>query len=210
MVMIKRFLAIILIMLAIIPLAGCDRSEAEPVNKTLSVASDDVALLTLFSDNGKGESNWLVRNYGHTFLAVSNISENAFAVGDMVVNPGETITVGLWSVFEHFGVWYNIESNYIKEHNKYAERVSITIGITLDDVSKMSSVIKENDAWTPLYNCSKFALEVWNNVANENEKIESKFFMSPGYLVDKMKAFSGYENVKPCETSTIVRYYGEV
>ena len=128
----------------------------------------------------------------------------------MVVNPGETITVGLWSVFEHFGVWYNIESNYIKEHNKYAERVSITIGVNVEDILKMSKTIEENDAWTPLYNCSKFALEVWNNVANENEKIESKLFMSPGYLVEEIKGFSGYENVKLCETSTTIRYYGEV
>jgi hypothetical protein len=207
--MIKRFLAVILIMLSIVSLAACKEIE-NPVSKTLSVSAEDVALLTLFSDNGKGDSNWLVRNYGHSFLAVTNISENAFAVGDMVVNPGETISVGLWSVFEHFGVWYDIESNYIKEHDKYSKRVSITIGVGLEDISSISEVIKENDAWTPIYNCSKFALDVWNRVATDNEKIESHFFMSPGYLVEEIKSFNGYENVRQCETSTTIRYYGEV
>jgi hypothetical protein len=207
--MIKRILAVILIMFSMVSLTACSEPN-EPVNKTLSVTADDVALLTLFSDNGKGESNWLVRNYGHSFVAVSNVSDNAFAVGDMVVNPGETITVGLWSVFEHFGVWYNIESNYIKEHNKYAERVSITIGMSMEDITAINEVIKEKDAWTPIYNCSKFALDVWNRIATDNEKIESKFFMSPGYLVDEIKEFEGYENVRLCETSTTIRYYGEV
>jgi len=207
--MIKRLLAVSLIFVAMFSFVGCSDVDT-PASKTLGIEMQDVALLTLFSDNGKGDSNWLVRNYGHTFLSVENISNNAFAVGDMVVNPGENITIGLWSVFEHFGVWYNIESNYIKEHNKYDERVSITIGVNLEDITKISGIIKDNDAWTPLYNCSKFALDVWNTVAVDSEKIQSKFFMSPGYVMDEIKKFEGFDSVKTCETSTTIRYYGEV
>ena len=78
--MIKRILVCILIVFLTIPLVGCDNAS-QPVSKSLSIDTEDVALLTLFSDNGKGESNWLVRNYGHTFLAVENISDSAFSVG---------------------------------------------------------------------------------------------------------------------------------
>ena len=47
-------------------------------------------------------------------------------------------------------------------------------------------------------------------VAVDGEKIQSKFFMSPGYLVDEIKKFEGCESVRSCETSTTIRYYGEV
>lgn len=209
--MVRKIVSIILIMMAMFTFAGCKSSLVSGnVARELSVDSSDMALLSIFSDNGKGESNFLTRNYGHSFLSVTNLSEENLLVGDMLVMPNETIAVGLWSIFEHFGVWYNIESNYIKEHNKYAERVSLTIGINKDDVAKISEVIKNNNAWTPLYNCSKFALEVWNSVAMENERIESKLLMSPGYLVEEIVKFSGHEESRACNTSEVVRYYGEV
>jgi len=47
-------------------------------------------------------------------------------------------------------------------------------------------------------------------VAVDSEKIQSKFFMSPGYVMDEIKKFEGFDSVKTCETSTTIRYYGEV
>ena len=209
--MIKKILSTILIIVAFFTVSGCANSQTVSGRvRELNVSESDVALLTIFSDNGKGESNWLTRNYGHSFFTVTNLSNKELIVGDVVVNPSDTIAVGLWSIYEHFGVWYNVESNYIKEHNKYAQRVSLTIGISLEDIYSITEVIKNNDLWTPLYNCSKFALDVWNTVASENEKIDTKLLMSPGYLVEEIKKFAGYEDVRPCNTSNIVRYYGEV
>ena len=209
--MIKKILSTILIIVAFFTVSGCANSQTVSGRvRELNVSESDVALLTIFSDNGKGESNWLTRNYGHSFFTVTNLSNQELIVGDMVVNPSDTIAVGLWSIYEHFGVWYNVESNYIKEHNKYAQRVSLTIGVSLEDIYSITEVIKNNDLWTPLYNCSKFALDVWNTVASENEKIDTKLLMSPGYLVEEIKKFAGYEDVRPCNTSNIVRYYGEV
>ena len=206
----RKILSIILIMIGVFTFAGCNNTQAVSGRvRELNLSDSDIALISIFSDDGKGESNWLTRNYGHSFFAITNVSDEEFVVGDMTVKPEETISVGLWSIFEHFGVWYNVESNYIKEHNKYAERVSLTIGIGIEDITKITEIIKNNDAWTPLYNCSKFALQVWNAVAMDNERIDSKLLMSPGYLVDEIKLFAGHEKVRECNTSDIVRYYGE-
>lgn len=186
-------------------LSACDkRSE-----RKLNVASDDVALLSIFADDGKSESNFLLRNYGHAFLSITNTSDSPFTVGDREVNPNDTITVGLWNVLEHFGVWYNIESNYIAEYDKYTHRVSLTIGITLEDIAEISKTIDGSDRWSPFFNCSTFAMKVWNKVAEESEKINSKLLVSPGYLVNEITKFDEYEKNRECVTDKNIKFYKE-
>lgn len=201
----KYIIVLLLTIMSIVTFSGCGTNR----ERELYVAPDDVALLSIYADNGASESNFFVRNLGHAFLSVENISSASFNVGDREVKPSETITVGLWSILEHFGVWYNVESNYIKEHNKYNTRVSITIGISLDDLDKVSKIIDENNKWTPLYNCSKFALEIWNAVAQDSEKIDAKFITSPSYLVNEISKFEEYEKNRPCDTDQVIRYYKE-
>ena len=201
-----KIFILILIIIFSLPIVACNNNYKD---RSLNVSSDDIALLTLFSDDGKNESNFLARNYGHSFLSVTNVSDSTLMIGDMAIATNETITIGLWSILEHFGIWYNIESNYIKETNKYNGRLSITIGLNNEDITKVNDIIKKNAAWTPWYNCSKFALDIWNSVATDSEIINSALFVSPSYLVNEIKKFDTYETNKACETTTIVRYYGE-
>lgn len=203
----KKIFILILIAILSFPIVACNNTYIE---RKLDISTSDIALLTLYSDDGKNESNFLARNYGHSFVAITNIGSEIITTGDMPVTTNETITIGLWSILEHFGIWYNVESNYIKETNKYNGRLSITIGLSQDDIAKINQIIGKNASWTPWYNCSKFALDIWNSVATESEKIYTKLFTSPGYLVKEIKNFSNYETNKICETSTQVRYYGEV
>lgn len=202
----KRYVFILLLMMvSIFTLSACKNND----KRELSIEDGDVALLSIFADNGESESNLLLRNYGHAFLSIKNISANTFTVGDREVLSGETITVGLWNVLEHFGVWYNIESNYISEYGKYMHRVSLTIGIDLEDIVKLNDVIDSSDRWDPLFNCSTFALKMWNSVANDNEKINSKFIVSPSYLVSQICKFEEYEENRECSTDKNIKYYKE-
>jgi len=203
----NKIFVTMLIIISVFTIVSCNNSY---MTRSLDVSAEDVALLTIFSDDGTNESTWLTRNYGHSFLSITNIGDNDLTIGDMIVPKDESITIGLWSIMEHFGIWYNIESNYIKEYNKYNNRVSITIGINKDDISKINEVIKKNAVWTPWYNCSKFAIDVWNVVATDSEKINSALFVSPGYLVKEIKNFDEFELNRDCITSTTVRYFGEV
>ena len=203
----KYIIAFLILIMSVFTLSGCKEENRE---RLLYISSDDTALLSLFSDDGSSESNFFLQNYGHAFISVTNTSTSAFMVGDRNVEPNETITVGLWNVFQHSGIWYNLESNYIKEHNKYNKRVSITIGIDNNDINTISSLIKEKDRWTPLYNCSKFALDAWNLVAEQSEKINAKFIMSPSYLVNEICKFQEHEKVKELVTDENIRFYKEV
>lgn len=202
----KRYIFVVfLLILSISILSACK----ENTDRQLNVTNDDVALLSIFADNGKSESNLLLRNYGHAFLSITNITDNSFTIGDREVAPNETITIGLWNVLEHFGVWYNIESNYIAEYEKYTHRVSLTIGIGNEDINTLTEIIKNSDRWNPFFNCSTFALKMWNSVADENEEIYKKLIVSPSYLVKEITKFDDYEENRECVTDKNIKYYNE-
>lgn len=198
----KRCVVVFLfLIMSLITLSACTRNK----ERQLIVTSEDIALLSIYADDGKSESNFLLRNYGHAFLSVKNISENNITVGDRLVVPNETITIGLWNILEHFGVWYNIEGNYISEYDKYSHRVSLTIGINTSDIEEISNMIAKSDRWSPFFNCSTFAMKTWNLVAEDSEKIDSKLLVSPKYLVNKITKFSGHEKNRECITDTDFR-----
>lgn len=203
----KKFLSFfILIMIACVVFASC--SVNTPKHKT-SVTSSDVALLTLFTFDGKKESKFGLFNLGHSFLSVENISSETITIGKVEVAPNETISIGTWSIKAHFGVWYNVESNYIKDYNKYDGRISITAGISSEDTEKMNNFILAHDYWSPINNCSNFALNLWNTVAEEDEELVRPFIYSPSKIAKALKNFEGYETNREIKTSDKFFYMDE-
>ena len=203
----KKFLSFfILIMIACFVFASC--SVNIPKHKT-SVTSSDVALLTLFTFDGKKESKFGLFNLGHSFLSVENISSETITIGKVEVAPNETISIGTWSIKAHFGVWYNVESNYIKDYNKYDGRISITAGISSEDTEKMNKFILAHDYWSPTNNCSNFALNLWNTVAEEDEELVRPFIYSPSKIAKALKNFEGYETNREIKTSDKFFYIDE-
>ena len=195
----KKFLSFfILIMIACFVFASCSVNTTK--HKT-SVTSSDVALLTLFTFDGKKESKFGLFNLGHSFLSVENISSETITIGKVEVAPNETISIGTWSIKAHFGVWYNVESNYIKDYNKYDGRISITAGISSEDTEKMNNFILAHDYWSPINNCSNFALNLWNTVAEEDEELVRPFIYSPSKIAKALKNFEGYETNREIKTS---------
>ena len=130
-------------------------------------------------------------------------------MGNKEVLANETITIGVWPIKEHFGVWYNLDSVYIEEYNKYPERVSVSIGIDYNDINKISQIINDNNKWNLFFNCAKFAFKVWNSVAEESEKIANKAFISPSYLVKEINKFDEYVFAQEIKTSNIICFHGE-
>ena len=203
----RKIILTLTLIICMFSFVGCQNNSQRI--RELNINNTDVAVLTIFADNGDSESSFLYKNYGHSFLSIENVSLNNFVVGDRIVLPNETITIGLWPIKEHFGIWFNVESNYINEYNKYSERVSISVGINLDDIAKVSKIIDENDNWTPMFNCSSFSLKVWNSVAQDSEKLNVGGFISPNNLVKEIKLFKNYEIARECKTTTNISYYKE-
>ena len=136
---IMRKILIVLLMLVFCSMfvSAC----ADDRKYSASIDENDVAKLTLFAYDGKSESVFGLANLGHAFLSIENLSNEEISIGQKKLASEEMLTLGTWAIRDHFGVWYNVESNYIKEHNKYDGRVSVTIGINEEDLKKISDSV---------------------------------------------------------------------
>jgi hypothetical protein len=104
-------------------------------------------------------------------------------------------------------VWYNVESNYIADYNKYDGRLSITTGISNDDIDQMSEFIFSHDYWNPIQNCSYFALNLWNEVVDDSEKLDTLFIYSPSGIAKQLKTFEGVEENRELITEKKFSYF---
>jgi hypothetical protein len=201
----SRFLAIVLLILSSSILFACKDDNRE---YKANIYEGDVALLSLFSYDGKSESKyWGLSSLGHAFLSLDNISDNTITIGNRDILPSETIAFGTWSIWEHFGVWYNIESNYISKHNKYDGRVSVTISLNQEELDRLIEYTMSNDNWNPIKNCSCFALNLWNEVAEETEKLNKPLIYTPSFLCEEIYKFGKYETNKPIITTEKSGYF---
>ena len=173
----------------------------------INIYEDDIAYITLFAYSGKDESNWGLINLGHAFLSIENISNNPITIYNYELQPSENITVSTWSLTEHFGIWFNIESNYITTCNKYDGRYSITTGANLEDITKINDFMSNHDRWGILRNCSYFSLSLWNEIAEESEQIKERPIFTPTYIEEEISKFASFEINKPINTSETCYYY---
>lgn len=200
----RKILALIMLVAITTILSACNSSR-EYIAK---IDSGDVAKLTIYTFDGKNESNFGLMNLGHAFLSIENLTDDNIKVHSRELTGRESITIGTWSIRDHFGVWYNVESNYISEYNKYDGRVSVTIGISEDDLIVISEYIAKSDNWNPLNNCTVFAIGLWNKVASESEKIDvSGALYTPSELRSEIEKFDTFEINRPIETDKEFGYF---
>ncbi|MBQ7307303.1 MAG: hypothetical protein IJW82_02140 [Clostridia bacterium] len=203
-----RFLLVLVILFSnCYILIGCNNND----NKLYTTQNrvDAVIELSIFTSNGKKESKNILRNYGHSFLSFKNISQNSLKVGEYTLEKDETISLGTWSVSSHFGVWYNLESNYINTYDKYNDRVSVTTQINLEELKLVNDFILNHDYWNPYCNCSYFSINLWNTIAKDTEYIDTSLFYNPSYLYKKLISFSSYETNKAINGKDTFGYYSD-
>lgn len=127
----------------------------------------------------------------HAFITIANNTSSNIIVGKLSqITPGTTVTMGTWgNKAEHTGLWYNLESNFVSQ-GAYANRVSLTTDITSSQLSSLSSLIANNDAWSYTNNCSSFAEKAWNSVSST--KIDAGLVDTPKNLASSITAIGWY------------------
>ena len=173
----------------------------------VNMYEDDIAYFSLFTYSGEGETSYGLINLGHAFVSIENISDETISIYNYELQPGETVAIGTWSLSKHFGIWFNIESNYITCRNKYDGRYSITTGINKDDLTKVNDFMSIHDRWGILRNCSYFALSFWNEIAEESEQIKERPIFTPAYIEEEISKFDNHEINRPINTSETCYYY---
>ncbi len=189
------------LVMCLMTFTGCGEQRSITINEQ----EDGVVELTIYAFNGDSERTFLCLNMGHAFVAVTNNSSESITIGALEVGAGESASIGTWGQSAHWGVWYNLESEYMSI-DRYQGISSITQDITLSQVDMLTQYIQENDYWTFTKNCSYFAVNIWNFVSDECEKIIFDSVATPGGVVNILANSVGYEINKPIENYGSVGY----
>ncbi len=166
--------------------------------------STDILQLTLHSYDGKTECKNFIQAYGHTFLEMTNLTNQPIDVYQYSVAPHASVTFSWWAVDRHMGIWFNLEPWYIDLYQRYETRSSVSIYIDENDLMTINTYMKENDRYSPFDNCSKMSLTCFNLVAEAQEKITMPLITTPNYVVSQLKQF------KECVVAKPISSYGEI
>lgn len=208
----KNIRKLLCVILSIAALLCCcvSASAAEPKAATVGV-------LTIFSSAGGGSSSFSTS--GHAFLSFKNTSAQQIKIGGLNVNPGHEITIGAWGTKPadhelgynevwHSGICYNIESHLVNYDNGLSNRVSLTMGVTMNDVIKIRNVISNWGSYNYLTNnCATFAVKAWNSVASSNLQLSAKAIADqPTKLSKNIITKSGYQSNRYIMNITPIGY----
>lgn len=157
-----------------------------------SIEGEDI-ILTLYSWNGKSENKYFINSLGHSFVTVKNLSTESIYIKDYEITTNDELCFGTWGITDKWGICYDLEPSFIKYYDRYFNRVSISIGITKDDVDKINDIIETSDEWTILKNCSYFATKVWNACVDDEYQITYKIYTSAVKLCNSIEKFENKE-----------------
>ncbi len=103
----------------------------------------------------------LSRYNGHSWIYIKNLSGDDIEILDYTVKDGAGISFGTTGSpkMSSTGIWVNLEG-----YNRYyLENLSITADIYKEDLEYLEVYLNNHNKWTLLYNCTTFALGIWNN-----------------------------------------------
>ena len=162
---IKRTLSIMLSILLISVIFGCNDSKQ-------SIPKSKYAELGIYVF---GTTSWDDSDRGHTYLTLTNTSDDTIDFLNYPIESGKEITLGYWPDSK-------LKINYdalkdLRNQDKSHDVVSIKKFLTEDEVQKLINftVKYSGTKYKALTNnCTTYALGAWNMVNNEKEIKESK------------------------------------
>lgn len=145
----------------------------------------DVATVTVFSYAKMFKA-------GHSWVYIENKSRETLTIGAYSLKPGESVSVGAFmnTRKEGKGIYYNVESYVVNTYGA-SGRMSLTEGVTKEEIAKISNYILSHNTWTPVKNCSYFAAKIWNMISGKRLYHGS----SPSCLKTSINANGGKKNV---------------
>ncbi len=164
------------------------------------------ATVTVFASSGDGERVFGLFNFGHAFLLLTNKSGETLDLCGFSLASGESATISTWSLTERFGVWFNIESAFVKQRVKYTDRLSVTVPVTKEGLAKINGYLKEKNRWSVTTNCTAFTLGLYNLLVAEDNKIEIAGLLTPKKLKNEIARFEEHREVEEIVTEGELGY----
>lgn len=130
--------------------------------------------------------------FGHTFFAVLNTSKTKIKVGKYKLSPNAFLTLGTWgNIPDGKKIYYNVEKyRMINTSTKYLPNVYLSKKVTKSQLNKLSSTINDNNQWSVMKNCARFARYCWNSMVGKKSKLRIKaasIIETPAAIYKKIK-----------------------
>lgn len=161
----------------------------EEIGENARSTTPKVAAVRIFADPTRSAigSSGLELDLGtHAWITISNISKSTITIGKFNVAAGKTMVLGTWgNKSEHKGLWYNLESYFIKKQKAYSTRYSLKVEISSSSLSKLNTHIIGYDKWSKTTNCSSFAVSSWNEICST--KLSAGVINTPKNLANSIR-----------------------
>ncbi len=205
----KKILVIALIgaLLAVSVYLCADFNTYTDKAKTADLEQSGI-IFTITTFDGKAESQPFIKCYGHSWLSIENKTGAALQIKDYEIQDGEILTFSAWAITDNCGVVFNLEPSFIKQYQRYIGRESLSINIDSSKLQIIEDYIDSNNTWTPWKNCSRWSLELWNMVADDNCKLkEQTMIYTPKRLQKSINEFDCVEYDKDFSDAKGVFWY---
>lgn len=109
-----------------------------------------------------------VKNPGHCWIYVENLTGEALTVGIYEVEPYGAVSVGTFghTRYDGWGIYYNVEA-YSQTTYGMGKYITLSEELTKEEFTKLSNAVKSyNNKWSWFKNCTSFAAKVWNSVSD--------------------------------------------
>lgn len=190
----KKFICVVCCLaLCLGVLGGCGGKKryAAPI-----IADGSILEFTIYAFDSKSESKFALMNLGHGFVSVKNVTKSPITVGGFVLGQDKEVSIGTWGQNAHWGIWYNLESTYLTL-GRYKGITSLTQGVSTLGLDNLNAYLLANDTWTPLRNCSYFALDMWNTLAAADDVMDLGWLVTPAEVSDRIRQTDGYKTDRP-------------
>ncbi len=109
-----------------------------------------------------------VKNPGHCWIYVENLTDEALTVGIYEVEPYGSVSVGTFghTRYDGWGIYYNVEA-YSQTTYGMKKYITLCEELTRDEFDTLSRAVKSyKNKWSWFKNCTSFAASVWNSVSD--------------------------------------------
>lgn len=201
-----RLIFIFIVSVLLFTLASC-KSAVQKKVKDFEKESD--IIFTIYSHDGKSESEYMINSLGHAWLSVENQTDEAVKFNDYEISPSEALYFGAWGSSAKWGVCYNMEPNFASEFGRYEGTISLSTKIDLNQLEEIAKFVSENDQWNIIQNCSWFATYCWNSAMEDDADLPTYWIYTPTSLCSDIMNFEEYQVNKPMTGAKDIFFYNE-
>lgn len=187
-------------------LASCTTASKKSI-KDYEKASD--IIFTIYSHDGKSESELLINSLGHAWLSVENQGNESIEFNSYEIAPEESLYFGTWGNSAKWGVCYNMEPNFSSQFGRYDGTISLSARIDSYQLDEIARFVSNNDLWNIIQNCSWFAIQCWNTAMDDEIDLPEYWIYTPANLSSNIMQYEEYKVNKPMTGAKGIFFYNE-